>query len=104
MLVSEIHVSRVLFSRINPAVSDGDSTKREVGKMRGVEKRIGWRIEEAVSAWFRDSWSRKGSRVRLAKVRNVLSSVGLSSKVGLRAKREGRDESQLRIGHPECSM
>lgn len=41
MLVSEVHVSWVLFSRVDPAVSDGDSSKREVGKVRGVEKCVG---------------------------------------------------------------
>lgn len=41
MLVSEVDVARVLLSRIDPTVSDGDSFQREVREMRSVEKRVG---------------------------------------------------------------
>lgn len=40
------------------------------------------------------------SKKLLTEVRDVLSSVGLSSEVGLETKQQEHEESQLRIDHP----
>jgi hypothetical protein len=43
MLVREVDIALILLSRINPAVSNGDSLEREVWEVRRVEDRVGCR-------------------------------------------------------------
>ena len=44
VLVRKVDIAWVLLSRVYPAVPDRDSLEREVGQMRRLKDRVGWRM------------------------------------------------------------